>query len=117
MTPADMTDDQLRVAVAERMGWKILWPKSWQNRHLSRPDGTCFRPADPRISLADLLPDFPADLNACHEMEETLNDEQKANYAMMLHEMHGTPLATFWHRVICSTARQRCIAFLDCFQQ
>lgn len=58
------------------------------------------------------LPDYLNDLNAMAEAEKALTPEQQSQYAMVLHDYHGTPLATFWRRVICSTAAQRAEAFL-----
>jgi len=63
-----MTDDQIRIAIAESCGWRLVEGyykdgsvagKSWV-----RPDG-----------IGMPLPDYPNDLNAMHEAEAALKPE------------------------------------------
>lgn len=104
-----MKPEAQRIAIAEACGWQVtqgrsqgLTPYGYPTiKHMQR----CEVPPQ-------LVPDYLTDLNAMHEAEKVLTAEQQAQYAMTLHEMHGIPLATFWHRVICSTAAQRAEAFL-----
>jgi hypothetical protein len=51
------------------------------------------------------VPDYPNDLNACREMEETLTDEQYADYALMV-------CGSVNHRPLSANAAQRAEAFL-----
>ena len=56
------------------------------------------------------LPDYPADLNACHEMEEVLTHEQHIDYMEWLglcDDDHGHKVWAYVH----ATAPQRCKAF------
>ncbi len=102
-----MTPEAQRIAIAEACGWKHRLAthdqpvEAWWHETNTQHRGVYAIP-----------PDYLSALNACHEAEKVLTPEQQARYAMTLHEMHGIPLATFWHRVICSTAAQRAEAFL-----
>ena len=49
MNPSDMNNEQLRIAVAEAPGWTNIRP----------------------------MPDYPCDLNACHEFEEELDEKAR----------------------------------------
>lgn len=71
-----------------------------------------------------LVPDYPVDLNAMHEAEKTLTEQQRADYADELFHLtdpvyqigvtdDGDPdLATDMCKWLTATARQRCMAFI-----
>lgn len=54
------------------------------------------------------LPNYAADLNACHEFEKTLEPMQHIAYDRHLHRLVDETVTWKWH----ATARQRCEAFL-----
>lgn len=102
-----MTNDEIRIAVAEELGWELApiaqnkLQKTWQ-----------------RNGVTQELPDFPNDLNACHEMEKTLEDPEihRERYRLELNLACG--FGRSWKDSECNpeiahaTARQRCEAFL-----
>ncbi len=61
------------------------------------------------------LPNYPACLNACHEMEKVFDVNQLSEYADWMDKVcvpvHICPL-THWQAVTMATAPQRCEAFL-----
>ena len=113
-----MTPEAQQIAIAEACGWVYVGSDSCTRWYLSPKYAPLLANKDiPSVwqeidSRRSQLPDYLTDLNAMHDAEKTLTPDQQAQYAMTLHEMHGIPLATFWHRVICSTAAQRAEAFL-----
>lgn len=100
MNPSDMNNEQLRIAVAEALGWEF------QDRQPIRgwlsPSGK-FRSGHGR----NVLPNWPEDLNACHEFEEGLTDIESCRYTQILCGGEDA-----W-RACHATARQRCIALLE----
>jgi hypothetical protein len=84
-----VTDEQINIAIAESLGWKLLANNRW-----TRPCGF----------YAD-LPNYTADLNACHELEKTLNTDDARSYYRILELQLGWESAS-------ATARQRCEAYL-----
>jgi hypothetical protein len=114
---------KLRIRVAELCGWDWDENSAWnpvgqrhdRNHHpfANEPDG---------ISL---LPDYPNDLNACHEFEKWLLSQSKINkretpFHHYFHELHkvcansdefDAPMkAENW--AVTATAEQRCRAFV-----
>jgi hypothetical protein len=61
---SDLSSEQKRVLCAELAGWKLI------------ESGWC-APGDCHGST---LPNFLHDLNACHELEKTLSEEQQEEY-------------------------------------
>lgn len=105
--PADMSDEQLRVEIAEWCGW----------RNITRvTDGHLMAEHDDFI-CAHQLPNYPHDLNAVHEAEKKLSREQQWKYAEILSDGideaicdNETYVAYFM--LAHSDARQRCIALV-----
>jgi hypothetical protein len=61
------------------------------------------------------IPDFPADLNACHEMEKALSSVERFEFARELNDITGAGWvdeADNLFIVAHATAAQRCEAFL-----
>lgn len=95
-----MTNEQIRIAVAEACGLKLTSvPPTWYDQH------------------SRLIPNYPTNLNACAEMEKMLDREQSQIYSNHLGEIllrdfinkeQGGKLQHKWH----ATALQRCEAFL-----
>ena len=96
-----MTNEQLRIAVAERLGWSTV------SGGLGYPSR---RKAGTDIPIP--LPGFPSDLNACHEMESDIrlkisHHAEGLRYLEELKKTTGVSVAPIF-----ATARQRCLAFL-----
>ena len=104
-----MTDEQINIAIAESLGWTEI--SDWKAAGINglHPSG----------QWTEVIPNYTADLNACHEFEKTLDDKQLARYAQQIigsarremnipdHESHyPVPF------IISATARQRCEAYL-----
>ena len=84
-----MTDEQINIAIAETMGWKLLANNRW-----TKPCGM----------WADLL-NYTSDLNACHEFEKSLNTDDAHMYYWRLKQEIGWEYAS-------ATASQRCENYL-----
>ena len=89
-----MTDEQINIAIAESLGWKLLANNRW-----TKPCGM----------WADLL-NYTSDLNAMHEAEIAMFKSDGLlwhKYASCLDENYVNQPYT-----IGATARQRCEAYL-----
>lgn len=98
-----MTDDQINAAIAESCGWKEVEP--WLNGR------RCFeRKDDPCGYGIEYIPNYCTDLNAMHEAEKVLTDEQCVFIRLHLRErLENHPASRYvWN----ATARQRAEAFL-----
>ena len=100
--PTTMTPDQQRIAIAKVRGYthaRII--KSIDGS----PDiGIGHHPTEPHS-----IPDYPRDLNACHEMEKVLTGDQQHDYECHLLRMDYPD----WEiKVTHATAAQRAEAFL-----
>lgn len=77
-----MTDQEMRVAIAEACGWKF------SDRALRWPDGSiCASDEDPSTTIETfsyLLPDYLSDLNAMHEAVRSQNNAFTVRYAIHL---------------------------------
>ena len=93
-----MTDQEIRIAVAEELGW-INTPDGWYD--------SINRRTFPWIGNHN-LPDYSHDLNACREMEMTLVLIEDLNYEAELSLIARRDYVFIWG----TTARQRCEAFL-----
>jgi hypothetical protein len=98
-----MTDEQMKISIAESVGYKELFmdngksmiPQRWESPY----DEFCY--------VAERLPDYFNDRNACAEFEKTLTDAEHDAYRAHIWEMTFMPRDCF-----SATARQRCLAFL-----
>lgn len=131
----DMTDDEIRQAVAESLGWKRIHYKTAKSDTWLAPGeaprwemdaitGICPRPRDnaDKPSLDGLgMPRFDSSLDAMALAEATLTYEECPDYHEKLCEIHASescerdtdepecPADDFWFH---ATARQRALAFL-----
>lgn len=119
-----MTKEEIRIACAEACGLIMVKLPFNPNKVKVGHNGDWFSPeagqwivknfkswASPKI-----IPNYPEDLNACHEMEEGLTKEQRLAFLLHLGEIviRGKVLGEKfrnWPRVH-ATAAQRCEAFL-----
>jgi hypothetical protein len=92
MEGGEMTDEQINIAIAESLGWKLLANNRW-----TRPCGF----------YAD-LPNYTADLNAMHEAEKVLTAEQRRSYVNCIFNL---PVSECESNTF-ATAAQRAKAFL-----
>ena len=79
-----MSDDEMRVAIAEACGWK---------EHPSK-QGWIWLGEQPQPSGLNQPPDYPNDLNAMHEVEKALTNAQRRYYPEALiavHPLHYDP--------------------------
>ena len=123
-----MSPEKQRISIAEVCGifvcqtcWHELDPelcycgdylKGHTQEHGAVPRGcTCgYADADKQKATEPESPNYPGDLNACHEMEEALTDDQGILYGSILAHIRTrfTESKWMWH----ATAPQRCEAFL-----
>lgn len=105
-----MTDNEMRIAIAEACGWTniifrgVFEPKE---RDFAGTHASC-TPPGATGKWQGTLPDYINDLNAMHEAEEILwkrNDWSACNYEEKLEKMTSS---WAWY----ATARQRAEAFL-----
>jgi hypothetical protein len=103
---SEKSDEELRVMCAGLCGWTKLNPNTWE--HIGS-----------RMSVwpYSSVPSYPTDLNAMHEAEMTLTDEQHRLYRKLLFIGHynrgeGQTNDTADRAMVSAPARQRCIAFI-----
>ena len=126
-----MSDEEIRIAIAEACGWKYV------AMHGSKTQGFWyFKISAKGVSLAEEgklkgatpsyeLPNYPNDLNAMEEAEATLNSDECTAYAKLLAKHHPTycikvlddrdPEDDFWYQtfeIVTSKASLRAEAFL-----
>lgn len=127
MTPSKMTPEQLRIAVAEVLGWRkakidkascggAVYETVW------------FEPGyEPSEQTADWIarngrinpPNYPSDLNACAEMEAFLRNNQ-FHYVDYPHQLFKVVTGKKWNgdmgyfffNIVNASALDRCLAFL-----
>jgi len=108
-----MTDEQLRIKVAELAGWRL---HLWKGQPSMADDPTERQwMLSGRLVRESQLPAYESDLNAMHEVEITLDHEQSLRYAALLHYGDGHEHA--WdqrdaYEIATATARQRAEAFV-----
>lgn len=105
-----LTDDEIRVMVAELCGWKR---RAWQDRK-GRPCKSWTSPEG--RDMAGMPPNYPADLNACAEAVASIPDDgsrEKYLWALKRGIMRNSATqGADEFQVHSATARQRCEAFL-----
>lgn len=116
-----MSDDEIRVAIAEKLNW--VRKESPRGVWYWYEQGGKFFPAGAKPAYK--LPDFPNDLNACHEFEKSLTAVQWNLYTHFIEVVTRGDIVSWlpgWMDInpsrlidaclVHSTARQRCEAFL-----
>lgn len=103
-----MTDEQINIAIAESLGWKH------ETRRMMGYGGIRSATAyywTKNGSIGE-IPNYTADLNACHEFENTvmLNSHTRLNYLSWLGWENDYASTVF--ACVNATARQRCEAYL-----
>jgi len=112
-----MTPEQQRIAIAEACGW-TRYPEfegqdpdsAWDDKAIHDAMRENFEWLCPQGKIRNSLPDFMSDLNAMHEAEKSLPDNDDAgsrhDYRLMLMEICQQGGSAF------ATAAQRAEAFL-----
>lgn len=103
-----MSDYELQIKVAELLKWTHLVRRSDKINLKGLPDKYTGR------KTLQKVPDYPTDLNACHEMEKTLMEGQCSVYEDKLHYIWKKgDISCHADGMRChTTARQRCEAFV-----
>ena len=91
-----MTDEQINRAIAEACGW-----------HSITTTGVHGMKGPLRGYMQ--IPDYCTDLNAMHEAEKVLTDNQFVRYSRWIESFMQSPE---YRSYLCATARQRAEAFL-----
>lgn len=125
-----MTDEQINIAIAESLGWKVRWQNQGGAPTLeNKPAGHCWAVwTNPNGWGLDsnydpiFPPNYTSDLNACHEFERMLTIKQSSDYVWNLNHYHPTAtihdfddlteMRTEAFKIVNATARQRCEAYL-----
>lgn len=109
-----MNNTQLRISIAEALGAKWHWIADRSGTFLTFKewDGEVVKPYEPhtRSFIGCDVPDYPNDLNACHDMESALTEEQWKTYCVPLGGRN-----TYWSgakKMLHATPLQKCEAFL-----
>jgi hypothetical protein len=101
----------LRIAVAEIAGWKyIQWDKNWRGGSIE-PKWLWIAPGQlsPLPNL-QVVPNYPADLNAVYEVEMTLG-RGLLTEPYLKHLLEIIP-SQLWSDVVLASATDRCIALV-----
>ena len=104
----EMTDNELRLAVAEAVGWTEI------KRHSGSHVGL-----HPETKICGFIPDFASDLNAMHKAVAGLNEPQRHAYAVLLANEFFPLGWRDWRDSFAlseATARQRALAFVQVFK-
>lgn len=105
-----MNQQEQREAIAEAYGWQYLSDYCYEHASFmgSKAYGEGWK--SPKTGkVYEEVPNYLKDLNAMHEVESSLNNNQKWDYLARLHEIMGT-----YHtaELVFATAAQRAEAFL-----
>jgi hypothetical protein len=114
-----LSDEELRIKAAKALRWTDVQPgRNGFGSFNGVPVGVppWYKGKNPEYNR-DPLPNFPGDLNACHEFEEALTVDQAWAYSRELDKLLGTAAGKGTGRIdewaFHATARQRCIALLS----
>lgn len=114
-----MTPEAQRIAIAETCGWRKEYADvptwnaeindyqgGYENKH------TLIMRRKEKAVRAENLPNYLSDLNAMHEAEKVLTDEQWSIYLSFLTKKDQKTLTQTWRPAVSATAAQRAEAFL-----
>jgi hypothetical protein len=102
-----LTDHEKRIKIAEACGWMFCAPNpSWPTPYWTNP-------VTKELSVFAQLPDYLNDLNAMHEAEKGLTDEQHLTFRVRLWEISvaDAPDDLWDRRYVSPTAAERFEAF------
>jgi len=112
-----MTDTEIRIAIAQACGWRLIG---------TAPDGSDYGYPPNGLPVEscseETVPDYLNDLNACWQFEETLSMQERTDFADYLWHMvdadfvdeDGQEVVVLHEsfNLVHATARQRCESFL-----
>jgi hypothetical protein len=118
-----MTPEQQRIAIAKVCGWTAEQDSNgyWRAVHKSTGNAVELWLSERNVWSVG-IPDYLDDLNACHEMEELLDEGQKERFVFWINHLH--PFADIHYSekkkdiqrevfsLVHATAAQRAKAFL-----
>lgn len=114
-----MTDEQIRVAVAERCGWHSI--KSIPCNPLNPALWGCMPDYKATAYPTDLVPDYLNSLDAMAEARKLIKAWQAPDYNdALLTLTGGADKARTWVNIwaiVTATPRQHALAFLACFPE
>ena len=101
-----LTDDELRVMLAEIVnpGFEIAY---WTYCNVTRD-----KDGDPQLEPIADVPNYPGDLNACHEVDTKLTLEQSTQYVNLLWPQGYAPF-----QAVTAAPRKRTIALILTLQK
>lgn len=103
-----MNDNEINIAIAKACGWIKFWQQTEEHEPIGHWE---WHKGNVNLKAC---PNYCTDLNAMHEAEKTLTDEQKPLYVILMlkggGESKGVTLGAWW--CLHSIARQRAEAFL-----
>jgi hypothetical protein len=99
-----------RIAIAEACGWKLVTDNPEYEPYWEDPKGNMVAVSNG----VHRFPDYLNDLNAMHEAEKVLTNQQKEKYLDILSDFtEGRRDTSYvWHDTVFATAAQRAEAFL-----
>lgn len=113
-----MTAEAQRIAIAEFCGWTqrtegMFWSATESRAAILQGSSLESTRRKMKLSMDGkiMLPDWLKDLNAMHEAEKHLKDDQLSQYTMYL-EGDSNPMDTIIFDIVHTTAAQRAEAFL-----
>jgi hypothetical protein len=113
-----MTDEQINVKIAELCGWRLRQESDGEFSLIDPKGEKVSADWDPSTTLESFsyaLPNYCADLNACHEMEAYLTVNEMTPYLDELYRIVQDPhicYTTHGMATVGATAKQRALAFL-----
>lgn len=121
-----MTNQEIIIAVAESLGWKMNDHPDTQEsiKGWTHPTPWVLKPDNTQAMIHD-IPDYPNDLNACVVFERALDHSEYCRYRSTLYclvrpiedanEFNNNRLCYQQDRdYLSATAHQRCEAYLKC---
>jgi len=97
-----MTQEQKRIKLAEAGGWTNIREQDYDHGY-SGDDVRQYWMGTPPDDLPTQLPDYFNDLNAVHELEKVLTEDQYDDYRQHL----GKAVGYLWRGIFSATAAQR----------
>ena len=107
-----MPAEELRARLLESLGWERFSDKDagFGHEYWARFGHYHFK--EDTAENGNRLPDYLNDLNACRDMTETLEGQQREDFLYILSIIAGEGTPDYKWKFINSTARQRCEAFV-----
>ena len=102
-----MTNEQINISIAETCGWNSIREQDYDHGYSGDDVRQMWVGLNPDSDEFEQIPDYCNDLNAIHEVEKILSDQQASAYITTLC-LEVQPEPKLYH----ATAAQRAEAFL-----